>query len=211
MSFWKKRFLLFHKREKLYMYITTLKCIIDFFLCCFSNIHDWQWALLWVACKSEDQTAKKKERLIHWTAFWNHHAYCSWPVLIVVIIPHLCTHTRFKQFLQSQDSETEGHTELKAWKDHHSDIHSFTDHLELGKISVSVNKSNLTANSYTVSQSKWLVTVLKPKQIGNLRDIKVVLGDRASLFILTNVRCMNLKRERKKYAYVCFEESEMIT
>lgn len=182
MSFCKKKLLLFHKREILYMYITMyIQCIIDF-LCCFSNIHDWQWALLWVACKSEDQTAKKKERLIHYS-FLKSPCTLQWSVLIVVIIPHLCTHTRFKQFFQSQDSETEGHTELKAWKDHHSDIHSFTDHLELGKISVSVNKSNLTANSYTVSQSKWLDTVLKPKQIGNLGDITFVLSDSVSLFI----------------------------
>lgn len=35
-------------------------------------------------------------------------------VLIVVIIPHLFTLVRFKQFFESQDEETDGHTELKG-------------------------------------------------------------------------------------------------
>lgn len=91
---------------------------------------------------------KRRERLVHWTAFWNHHDHCHWSVLIVVIILHLFTLIRFKHFLQSQDRETEGHTELKRWTDHHSDIQSFTDHLKMGKIGVSWNKSNLTEHSY---------------------------------------------------------------
>lgn len=115
-----------------------------FYIVCLTYTTDCDVLEWLVKLKVLHRLKYQTETLVHWSTFWNQHdQVCLW---------QLCwKSSTFKLTFVSHNPfrvKTEKLMVTQSWNDHHSDIQCFTDHLEIGYISVMEYKQfNLSTKS----------------------------------------------------------------